>query len=317
MIHFNKNRILGIYKNGNYKVIIYNDGTKIRFTKENSLIPDFPETADVKITDRCDGGCPFCYEGCTVKGNHGMLMNPDGTPYWKFFENINPYTEIALNGNDLTHPDLENFLNYLKTKKLIPNMTVNQKHFIKHYDLLKEWVDKKLIYGLGISLTDSTDKDFLKKAESFNNSVIHVINGIISSDDWDNMKDYKLKFLVLGYKDLQRGISYKNDNLEKIQHNQNHLRNNINNIIKQFPVISFDNLAIEQLDIKNNVFGDDNKKWNTFYMGDDGGFSLYIDLVKGQFAKNSCMPMDKRYPIGDLSMSEMLKFIKINNQKNK
>ena len=66
-----------------------------------------------------------CYEGCTPKGLHGSLMK-DGKPCWKFIENIHPYTEIALNGNDLTHPDLEDFLRYLKSKKAISNMTVNQ-----------------------------------------------------------------------------------------------------------------------------------------------------------------------------------------------
>ena len=34
--------ILGIYKNGNYNVIMLNDGTKIRRTEADSFIPEFP-----------------------------------------------------------------------------------------------------------------------------------------------------------------------------------------------------------------------------------------------------------------------------------
>ena len=54
------NRLLGVYKNGNYTVKILSDGTKIRETEEDDFIPAFAENCDVKITDKCDGGCPFC-----------------------------------------------------------------------------------------------------------------------------------------------------------------------------------------------------------------------------------------------------------------
>ena len=61
--------LLGSYVNGNYRTSIYNDGTKIRETlneDDTQFIPAFAENCDVKITDRCDGGCQMCYEGCTV-----------------------------------------------------------------------------------------------------------------------------------------------------------------------------------------------------------------------------------------------------------
>ena len=50
-----------------------------------------------------------------------------------------------------------------------------------------------------------------------------------------------------------------------------------------FKVLSFDNLALEQLNIKKYVSPED---WKTHYMGDDGSFTMYIDLVKEEFAKN-------------------------------
>ena len=58
-------KTLGVYKNGNYNVRLLADGTKIRETNEDEFIPAFAENCDCKITDKCDGGCPFCYEGCT------------------------------------------------------------------------------------------------------------------------------------------------------------------------------------------------------------------------------------------------------------
>ena len=55
---------IGEYRNGNYNVTIYEDGTKVRATKDDEFIPAFAENCDVKITDKCSVGCPFCYEGC-------------------------------------------------------------------------------------------------------------------------------------------------------------------------------------------------------------------------------------------------------------
>lgn len=68
-------KILHRYINGNYTVTLLEDGTKIRYTKDNEFIPEFAENCDVKITDKCDGGCPMCYEGCTPNGKHADLLN--------------------------------------------------------------------------------------------------------------------------------------------------------------------------------------------------------------------------------------------------
>jgi len=75
-------------------------------------------------------------------------------------------------------------------------------------------------------------------------------------------------------------------------------------------VVSFDNLAIEQLNVKELLFKDKQDEWDEFYMGDDGNFTLYIDAVNQTFAKNSCMPKEERFPIAGRSMTEMFNFIR-------
>ena len=47
-------KILYQYKNGNYFVTIYPDGTKIRKTMDDDFIPIFPESIDLKITNYCE-----------------------------------------------------------------------------------------------------------------------------------------------------------------------------------------------------------------------------------------------------------------------
>ena len=55
-------------------------------------------------------------------------------------------------------------------------------------------------------------------------------------------------------------------------------------IWKKLEVVSFDNLALSQLDVKR-FFSD--KYWESIYMGNDGQYTMYIDLVKEEFAKSS------------------------------
>lgn len=304
--------IIGMYKNGNYIVTMLADGTKIRSTKFDDFIPNFAENCDVKITDKCDAGCPFCYEGCTVNGKHSKLMNEDGTPYWNFLNTLKPYTELALNGNDMTHPELIEFLKFLKTKKVFANLTVNQKHFTIYKDLLKQLMDDKLIWGLGISLNDSSDKSLFEFASNNSNVVIHTIAGILCEDDFNNMKEFNnLKILILGYKTLKRGLSYIESNNSSVEDNKNWLNKNLRVFVNTFKVISFDNLAIEQLNVKDTLFKDKQNEWDSFYMGDDGNFTFYIDLVKGEFSKNSCMPEDERFKIDQqYSVENMFNFIR-------
>ena len=80
--------------------------------------------------------------------------------------------------------------------------------------------------------------------------------------------------------------------------------NNIINVIKGFNTVSFDNLALKQLDIKRLL---SNKDWNEFYMGNDGNFTMYIDLVNKKFAKNSIS--EKRYDLLD-NIEEMFNIVK-------
>ena len=286
------------YKNGNYIVSIFNDGTKIRQTMDDEFIPSFAENCDIKITDKCFQNCPFCYEGCTKTGKHGKLFE------YKFIESLHPYTELALNGNDLDHPDLIKFLEFLKKKKVFANITVNQTQFINNFDLIKKLSNDKLIYGVGVSL-QKANNELITKMSEISNTVLHTINGILTENDINELANHNLKILILGYKELQRGINYKSNHIDNINTNKQYLYDNLQDILTKFKVVSFDNLAIEQLNVKRVV---DEKDWDEFYMGDDGGFTFYIDMVKGEFSKNSIAK--DRYPIGDKTVDEMFKFIK-------
>lgn len=299
--------LIGSYMNGNYKVSIFDDGTKIRENDLDFFEPNTVESMDIKITNKCDKGCPMCHEDSKPNGIHGDILSPS------FLDKLHPYTELAIGGgNPLEHPDLQEFLLRCKDKKFIPSMTVNQDHFMKNISLIKKLCDNELIYGLGISLTDPTD-EFIATVKQFPNAVIHVIAGLFDKDDLAKLEYQDLKILILGYKKFRRGESLYLKDPTKIDYNILWLKKLLYmfKVNRSFKCMSFDNLAIKQLDVKNSLNMSD-EEWDMFYMGDDGqeemtSASMYVDMVEQMFAKNSCSPY--RYPIMD-TIEDMYNFLK-------
>lgn len=295
--------LLGRYKNGNVITTIYSDGTKERFTYDDEFHPAFAENMDIKLCNRCGRGCPWCHEGSTPDGKLGDIMNE------KFIDTLHPYQECALGGgNILEHPDLIPFLHKLKDKKVIPNITLNQKHFEDSIDLVDDLISKKLIYGLGISLENPTT-EFIEKVKRFPNAVIHVINGIVDPVQISCMLDQNLKILILGYKNLRRGSEWIAQDRNHITGNQNWLKEELPDLIDRFAVVSFDNLAIDQLAIKERWSEFSVKPWDEFYAGDDGTNTYYIDMIERKFARSSTANFDKRYDLLD-NVDEMFEVIK-------
>jgi hypothetical protein len=300
--------LLGKYQNGNYRVMLLEDGTKIRYNNLDNLTPDFAESMDVKLTDKCSVGCSFCYERCTKDGKHSDIMNQN------WIQSLHPWTEIAVNGNDLDHPQLDEFLDFIKSKNVVLNMTLNQVQFIKNKDKVDKYLADKKIYGLGISMSENLDPNLLDTLVSYPNVVIHMINGLITPEMIEKYEDKlkKLKILILGYKYVGRGIDYKDKHNLEVQKNIDWLRDNIIDLLQpgRFKVGSFDNLAIEQLDLEKQIKERTDLKWEELYMGNDGEYSFYIDAVSKTFAKNSTISKDKNYPINDMSVDEMFKSLK-------
>ena len=293
-------KLLAKYQNGNLTTSIYDDGTRIRETEDDEFIPAFAENVDVHTSDRCNNGCTFCYANCTPNGKFGKLSG------WKFLETLHPGTEMALNLNFPMPNDFFDMLRYLKSQGVITNVTINQNHFDMHEDIIQQMYDEELIHGLGVSLTYSS-RFFIKRMQKYPNAVVHVINGIFNDVQYDMLKDNGLKILILGYKDVGRGVDYHNKEDFHIKNNHEWLYDNLSEVIKHFKVVSFDNLALEQLNVRRLLT---DEQWEEFYGGNDGTFTFFVNLVDGYFAKNSLSPV--HYPIGELSMDEMFNIIREN-----
>ena len=294
-------KLIGEYKNGNYVTKIYEDGTRIRETNEESFRPAFAENCDIKITNSCNMNCEYCHEGSNSQGKHGDLTNP------LYLKSFHPYQELAIGGgNVFEHPQLITFLKSLKEQKVIANITVNQFHFLENYEIIKELQKENLIYGIGVSII-SPNSELIDKMKVIKNVVCHVINGVLTKSVTEKLIDNNLRLLILGYKQLRRGIQYNEKHKEMIENNQKWLYENLEGLLKRFKLVSFDNLAIEQLNVKRLL---NEKEWNEFYQGDDGTSTFYIDAVNQKFAQSSTAPFDKRFDIENLTVDEMFQKIR-------
>jgi hypothetical protein len=224
---------------------------------------------------------------------------------------LKPGTELAINGNNLDHPHLERTLKELRNRGIITNITINQRHLAQNLCKLVDWQERELIYGVGISLSDATDSLLEVALNDLDNAIIHVIAGIITADDLMYLQALKPKLLVLGYKNLGRATQYSLSHADEIVDNIMTLKKNLPIFVKNdyLSGVCFDNLALDQLDVKEILFNNNEDAWSQFYMGDDGGFTMYIDTVAGKYAKNSCMPQEERYDIGDKTIDEMFRHI--------
>ena len=290
MNNINKIKFPIIYNNGNYQVKIENDGTKTRTCLDDKFEPRFPETIDLNISNYCEHNCEFCYISASINGKHGNLNLP-------IFDDIKPGMELAI--NYAKHPSLFDFLLRMQEKKVIVNMTINQMDFEngKTTKFIEQLLELKLITALGVSV-NSIDR---LPQINFDNVVYHVIVGLTPIDSIKQLIKLKKKILFLGYKTKGRG--------KNIIPNIEELKNEMSNFLKiNESILSFDNLALEQLSIIHKV---SKEVWKNHYMGEEGQYSMYIDSVSEKFFKSSTEVHG--YDLKDKSLKEIFKKVNIND----
>jgi hypothetical protein len=249
---------------------------------------------DIKITDYCVGaGCAYCFESSTGRGKHGDL---------KFIQHILSQmmlgSEIAIGGgNPFSHPDLEEILVYARYCGIFPSITINSAHVRGEVDRIKRLRTNNLIYGLGISYRSDKLNDILEIAD--HNSVVHIIAGVHKVEDVMRLPNGS-KILILGYKDYGFGIKFKQFNT--IDYEISRISYFIGRLMSRFHVC-FDNLALTQLNMKVKMSESD---WSSYYMGEDGNHTMYIDCVEKKFGRTSTA---ERTSCNDHSLSDMFKSI--------
>lgn len=272
------------YRNGNAVVTLdLRDGTRIiEYPDNEPLTLQTPLNIDIRVSTQCPYGynvetqkstCAFCHESALVSGvecHYGILQKilmdaklPRGT-------------EIALGVNEVTD-NLIQFVRNLYRLGLVVNITMNERYILQYGDTgLKQMLP--YVFGLGISYRSLQGCISLPDwIAEYPHTVIHVINGI---DDFDDVKELGIKYrklLILGEKDF--GFNRGKVNLDTLEHKQ--WKSNIMQLTKIFDIVSFDNLGLQQLEIRGKIT---DEEYKSFYQGEH---SMYINAVEQYFAPSS------------------------------
>ena len=294
-----------IYLNGNYIVRWKGLNLEKRCLRlGEDFISEFPDSIDLKITNKCPWNCPYCHESSTIDGESFDLEKT------KSILSQLPQLpiEIAIGGGDvLDAPGITDLIDWLNSRGNRTRVTVNVQDILKRRKEVKKLKD---VGAIGISIDNlnfklqndtleypSLRSTFWPSATIFGydsptaTCVIHIIAGIFPVDQLDTLFEVsEYPILVLGYKQWGRA---KDSNLP--EHSIQKFREKLISIINKVRLedytsyirsktIGFDNLAIEQLRIKEFLPEDE---WENLYMGDEGQHSMYIDAVRGEFARTS------------------------------
>lgn len=288
----------GSYFNGNYYVIYNSPNLRIKRALRlgEELEADFPDSIDLKITNKCFTGCPYCHENSCPTGKEFDLEET------KKVLSVLPKVgiEVAIGGgNVLTCPDKAlDLIRWLINRGNIPAITLNVKDLLSAIRGPEDSPEMKFLTNtseLSVSLGISIDRELTPiEAEDLNRylfpclmkSVFHVVLGIISPKDFKRILTNELTYnnvLILGFKQFGRA-SEMNPLTDELLGQYRKILNNIPCPTTSFCTIGFDNLAIEQLNIRS-MFSE--KFWNSHYLGKDFSHSMYVDAVKRTFAPTS------------------------------
>lgn len=268
------------FRNGNAEITIYNDGTRI-IEFEDQLQLDWPLNIDIRVSNRCSFGynpktdsafCSFCHESARTDGsecNYSMLKEQ--------LNNLPKGIELAIGCNNLTEK-LSSFLGWCSLKRFICNLTINQGHLQRDLKDLQVLIDFEYVKGLGISYRSALKWNIPEYLLSYENTVFHVIAGIDTIEEVLNLASKGVKkVLVLGEKNF--GFNEGKVDLKTQAHKEWYWY--VRKLFDTFDVVSFDNLALEQLNIKRFFPGNE---WEQFNQGEH---SFYINAVDEYFAPSS------------------------------
>ena len=287
-----------VVKNGNYWVGVNHwNGNRIRFnTTSDECIPEYPELIDLKITNKCNHGCKFCYMGSNMKGQHAdikflksIIHNVSSSTDDDYKKRV----EFAIGGgNVLLYPDLEELFIYMHENNHIINTTINVNDVkeICTNETFKR-IFNMYVNGVGISISNENDVEILNKYninKVFKNIkfTLHLIPEMLGVETTRNIineakKHNYFSVLFLGYKYNNRGASIVPEKFTNTD---------LYNLFKDMYMIGVDTTFLNTYyDYISNNFEDE-----LTCTKNEGEYSMYIDGVTKNAYKSSYQ-LDKPY----------------------
>lgn len=215
----------------NYKSI-FCDNKTMRFTynpKEPIKELDYPEFYDVKVTNKCNGGCSWCYQDSKMSEEHDMnILKKFDDIFRPMTVNEKPF-QIAFGGGEPTlHPDFCKLMELCYNLDIMPNYTTNGTN------ITEEILDytKKYCGGVALSCHSHLRKHWetafeLLHSRGINTNFHNIISDKESVDEFIELyKKYNGRiyyFVLLPYsvtgraKEMDLAFDYLFDQLKELK----------------------------------------------------------------------------------------------------
>jgi hypothetical protein len=212
-------------------------GAKVRFSLEledaGSVTPEkafAPELVDVKITNFCEKGCPFCYQQSNSRSSRDL---PTGWSHLLSTLQSMKVFEVALGGGEITKmPSFHSILRDVRWHRMIPNFSTASLDWLRDREVKEKVLDvvggfaystdnpyaDNGVAALGEALLRIYGKEgFFIQESGFCSSEEHYprvsIQTIVGGPDWYDGKlngiaeachRYHFGLTLLGYKEVGR-----------------------------------------------------------------------------------------------------------------
>lgn len=292
---------------GHFVVFDKATGTRFRFGPDRLPPPSeatHPELVEVKITDKCDKGCPHCYMDSSPAGSHADDSVLRSLAYSMRNSGV---MEVALGGGEPTlHPDFAEILRHFRNYGgVVPSFSTQSWEWLEDMEVVsavseccgavalstqdpgdvRKWIEgcrdrgirPHFHYVLGISP--------LKNLEAF-------LQAIKCNDEECDCAYLNGHLVLLGYKGMGRAAakpphSYKNWGKALAKGMENEAR-------WRWSIALDSALLAETEDLDDELGTSVNTK---LYEAPDGLFSCFYDAVEGFLAPSSFSPEDARVPL--------------------
>lgn len=295
---------------GYWTVFDRDTGTKVRFSWDNMKVAparsSAPELVDLKITDWCNIGCDFCYQGSTESGAHASYNTIQGVAWalrhMKCFE-------VAIGGGEPTsYPKFDDVLALFRSNGVVPNFTTKSTAWLK---------DKKLRAAVlehagGIAFSCDTPADVKSVAAALKRARVEVrqawwgrrdgalravIQHVMGSRPLAELPEFLRSVCdagfpsvtLLGFKRTGRGSSWQ-------PHPYDGWLGVVRSVLENREKPCRLSVGIDTaLAAESKVALSDAKVPDIVYQTEEGRFSMYIDAVLGKVGPSSyCEPLRMR-----------------------
>lgn len=281
---------------GDHWVIFNRDsGAKVRlsFSSKTGKIKEatkgtVPELVDIKITDYCPFGCPFCYQASTTEGKHADRNKVSSLAHvlaeMKVFE-------VAIGGGEPTlHPQFLDILETFRYQNIVPNFTTKNLAWLNDDTIRPQILENCGAFAYSvhnrsdvIKLNDMLEKHKLTTHWGYGGQGKASVQYVLESGGdlygvLDEAKKHYLRVTLLGFKNTGFGINFPTvpenwiETVKKVQDENGWLNLGVDTAIiqKYGPKIE------DELKVRKELM-----------TAEEGKFSMYIDAVTQRMAPSS------------------------------